>query len=133
MRQVAAVIETQPQHRVTELEHRLIRAHVCVGPAVRLHVGMIGPEQTLGTVDRERLDIVDDSVATVVTLAGISLGVLVGEDRTDGAHDSGRCEVLAGDQLQPRDLAFCLGIDEVEQFGVGLGVGREWHGSVLHS
>ena len=94
---------------------------------------MIGPEQPLGTVDRERFDVVDDSVAAVVTLAGVALGVLVGEDRTDGAHDGRRCEVLAGDQLQPGDLTFGLGIDEIEQFGVGLGVGRERHGSVLHS
>ena len=46
-------------------------------------------EQFLRTGDGEVLDIVDDFAATVVTLAGESLSVLVGEHGADRLHDRG--------------------------------------------
>ena len=44
---------------------------------VRLHVGVVGAEQFLGTLDGQRLDVVDVLAAAVVALARIALGVLV--------------------------------------------------------
>ena len=35
----------RPEHGVAGLEQRLVRAHVGVGAAVRLHVGVVGAEQ----------------------------------------------------------------------------------------
>ena len=116
-----------------KLEQGLIRAHVGVGATVRLHVGVIGAEQLLDAVDGQSLDVVDHRVTAVVPLAGIPLGVLVGQHRTDCAHHRRRREVLAGDQLQAGDLTLRLGVDEIEQLCVWLGVGRERHRSLLHS
>ena len=44
--QVATVVEAQPQHGVADVEQGLIGAHVGVRSAVRLHVGVVGAEQT---------------------------------------------------------------------------------------
>ena len=45
------------------------------------------------------LGLVDDLVAAVVALAGVALGVLVGEDGAGGLHHRRRGEVLAGDDV----------------------------------
>ena len=82
VREVTAVVQAEPEHRVARLEQRLVGAHVGVGPGVRLDVGVFGAEQRLGPLDGDRLDVVDHQVAAVVALAGIALGVLVGEHRT---------------------------------------------------
>ncbi len=87
--EMTTVIEAQPQDRVADIEHCLVRAHVGVGAAVRLHVGVVGSEQSLDTLDRQRLDIVDHCVTAVVALSRVALRVLVGEHRPDGTHDSG--------------------------------------------
>ena len=126
--EVAAVVEAQAEHRVAGLQQRLVHAHVGVGTGVRLHVGVLGAEQLLGAIDGELLDRVDDGVAAVVALARVALGVLVGEHRTDGTHDGGRREVLAGDQLDAGRLALDLTLDERRDLEVGIGVGWEGHG-----
>ena len=46
---------------------------------MRLHVGVVGTEQLLGTLDGQRFSDVHVLAATVVSLAGIALGVLVGQ------------------------------------------------------
>ena len=58
-------------------EHGLVGLRAGVG----LHVGVLGAEQLLDAVDRELLDDVDVLAAAVVALAGVALGVLVGELR----------------------------------------------------
>jgi hypothetical protein len=75
--------------------------------------------------------LVDDLVAAVVALAGVALGVLVGEHRTDGGHHRGRGEVLAGDQLDAVDLTLDFTFDEAHDLEVGVGVGGKRHDGVL--
>ena len=48
---------------------------------MRLHVGVLGAEELLGTVAREVLNHVGEFASAVVALGGIALGILVGEDR----------------------------------------------------
>ncbi len=125
--EVAPVVEAEAQHGVAGLEHRLVGAHVGVRAAVGLDVGVVGAEEGLDPLDRQTFDAVDHGVAAVVALARVTLGVLVGEHAADGTHHRRRGEVLAGDQLQPGDLALEFGIDEVEDSGVGGGVAGERH------
>ena len=86
MRQVTAVVEAQSEDDITGLQHRLIRGHVRARPGVRLHVGVLCSEQFLHSVDGNRLDLVDDCIASVLVLAWVALAVLVGQHRTRGAH-----------------------------------------------
>ncbi len=67
--QVAAVVEAQAHHGVAGLEQAEVHGHVGVGAGVGLHVGVVGPEQRLGPVAGQVLDLVDDLVAAVVALA----------------------------------------------------------------
>src|SRR5690606_1077349 len=71
----------------------------------RLHVGVGGPEELLGTLDREGLDHVDELASAVVAATGVTLGVLVGEHRALSLEHGPRHEVLGGDHLERRALA----------------------------
>ena len=67
------------QDSVARSQQRAVRSEVGLGAGVRLQVGVIGAEELLRPLDAERLGPVDDLAAAVVALAGIALGVLVGQ------------------------------------------------------
>jgi hypothetical protein len=79
VRQVAAVRQVHRQDGVARLQLGEVHRHVRLRAGVRLHVGVLRPEQRAGAVDRELLGDVDMLAAAVVAPAGIALGVLVGE------------------------------------------------------
>src|SRR5256885_8554471 len=79
---------------------------------------MLGAEQRLHPFPGEVFDLVDDRVAAVVPLAGIPLGVLVGEDRPGRGEHRLRREVLRRDQLQRRVLTLELAIDDLEKLRI---------------
>ncbi len=86
MGQVAAVIEPHGEDGRARFEQRLVDGEVGVGAGVRLHVGVVGPEQRRGPVAGQVLHHVDDAVAPVVALARVALGVLVRQHRARGGQ-----------------------------------------------
>ena len=116
--QVAAFGQAHAHDGVARLqqgeEHRLVGLAAAVG----LHVGEVGAEKLLGALDGQGLDDVDVFAATVVALARIALGVLVGELRALRLHHGRRGVVLAGDELDVLFLAAVFGLHG----GPGLGV-----------
>ena len=133
VRQMAAVGELEPHHRVARRHQRLVRGGVGLRAGVRLDVRVLGPEQLLGAVDRQLLGDVDELAAAVVALAGIALGVLVRQHRPLALEHRHRHEVLRGDHLErpllalelPRehlgDLRIDFGERPVEEVGRQLG------------
>ena len=90
------------------LEQGLVHGEVGVGAGMGLDVGVLGTEERLGPVPGQVLHLVDDLVPAVVAASGVSLGVLVGQDRARRRqHRRGR-EVLRRDELQGRRLAIDL-------------------------
>ena len=69
------------------------------------------------------LDDVHVLAAAVVALAGIALGVLVGEDAARGFEHGLGSEILAGDQLEARVLPQQLLPDGVVYSRIDLGKG----------
>jgi hypothetical protein len=57
--------------------------------------------------------LIDDFVPSVVTSVGESLGVFVGESRTETVHNGPGGEVLRGDEFQGGVLAELFLFDEV--------------------
>ena len=88
------------QHGVAGLQERAVDREVGARAGVRLQVGVLGAEQLLGALDADLLGDVDDLAAAVVALAGVALGVLVGQRRAERGEHRRAGEVLAGDQLQ---------------------------------
>ena len=126
VREVAAVGEREPHERVAGLQDREEDRGVGLGARVRLHVdGHLDAgglaEELLGALDREALDLVDEFAAAVVALAGIALGVLVGEAAALGGHDGRRGVVLARDELDVLLLALRFSVNPLPQIGILLG------------
>ena len=126
VRQVAAVAELQPQRHIARVHQREVGGEVGLAARVRLHVGVVGAEQRLHALDGERLDLVDEVAAAVVALAGVALGVLVGQDRADRGQDGRAGVVLRRDHLQGLALAPGLAADGGGDIGIGGGqqIGR---------
>ena len=108
MGQVSALVEPHAHDRVAGLEHGEVDGHVRLRAGVGLDVRVVGSEERLRALDGERLDLVDKVAAAVVTAAGESFGVLVGEHAADGFEDGLRGEVLGGDHLERRTLPALL-------------------------
>ena len=119
--EVPAVVEAQAQNGVSGLEQGLVDGHVGVSTRVGLHVGVVGPEQGLDPLAGQVLHLVDVHVSAVVPLAGVALGVLVGQHRAAGLQYGRRSKVLGGDQLQGRVLTFELEGDVAEELVVSGG------------
>jgi hypothetical protein len=120
VRQVAALVEAERHHRVARVEEREVDGHVGLRAGVRLHVGVLGSEQLLRAIDRELLDLVDDLAAAVVAPAGISLGVLVREDRAGRVEHGLGHEVLRRDHLERVLLALELALQNARDVGIDL-------------
>ena len=105
VREMAALGQAHAEHRVAQLDERLVRAQVRVRAAMGLHVGEVRAEQLAGALAREVLHEVDLLAAAVVALAGVPFGVLVGEHTAHGLHDGAGGEVLRRDELHTPPLA----------------------------
>ena len=128
VREVAAVREVHAEHRVARLEHGDVDGHVGLRAGVRLDVDVLGAEQLLRAIDRERLGDVDELAAAVVALARIAFGVLVRHHRAGRLEHGEADEVLGRDQLE----AFFLASDFVADGGGDFGIdGVEMRHSIM--
>jgi hypothetical protein len=103
--EVTAMVELHPEDAVARLEQRVVGGGVRLRARVRLDVRVVGAEDRLGALDRERLGDVDVLAAAVVALPRIALGVLVRQHRALAVEHRLRDEVLRGDHLERRLLA----------------------------
>ena len=90
-------------------------------PGMRLHVGEAAAEEPLGAVDRQRLGDIDKFAPAVISAAGITFGIFVGQHRALRFEHRARDDVLAGDQLDLRLLALTLAVDCRGNLGIGRG------------
>ncbi len=119
--QVAAVRQVEAQDGVTGLQHRRIGRLIGLRSGMGLHVNVLGAEQFFGPVARQIFNDIDELAAAVIALAGVALGVLVGQDAASGFEHGFGSEIFARDQFQLRALALCLMTDGVVNFGVHFG------------
>ena len=102
--QMAAVVQAHAQHRVAGLQQGKIDAHVGLGAAVGLHVGMVGAVERLGPFDGDPLHLVHVHAAAVVALSGVALGVFVGQRAAGSGQHRRADKVFGGDQFNVRFL-----------------------------
>ncbi len=105
VRQVAAVREIHAEDRVARLQRGHVNGNVRLRARMGLHVGVLRAKQSFRAVDRQLLGAVGEFAAAVVALAGIALGVLVGEHRAHRFQHRFGNEIFRGDQLEARALA----------------------------
>ena len=118
MRQVPAVVEAHAEQRIARRKQGKIDRGIGLRAGVRLDVGVGHAVQLLQPVDGQLLGNVDVLAATVVALARITLGILVGQYRALGLEDTRTGVVLGGDQLDVVFLALPLTADRCGKLGV---------------
>jgi len=69
VREVSAVRQIHPQHRVARLQRRHIDGDIRLRARMRLHVSMLRAKQRLRAVDCQLLDAVREFAAAVVALS----------------------------------------------------------------
>ena len=82
VREMSAMRQIQAKNRVARLQNGRIGFHVRLRSRMGLNIGVLGSEQLLRPVARQVLDHIGKLAATVITLAGISLGILVRKYRS---------------------------------------------------
>ena len=117
--QVAAVVETHGQHRVARLAQRRVDGLIRAAAGVGLHVGGFRAEELLYPFDGDGLHLVDVGAAVVVALAGIALGIFVGQHGTLGRPHGAAGEVFAGDEFDAVVLTFRFAVDALGDLGIG--------------
>ena len=75
---------------------------------MRLHVGILSTKELADAVNGQLLYLVYYLATAIVTLAGITLGVLVRQVRAHGLHHLIAYKVLTGNQLDALQLALML-------------------------
>ena len=78
--EMSAVGQVHAENGISGLNGGKISPHVGLGTRMRLHVGVLRPEQLPGPLDGQVFGHVHIFAAPVVTLAGIAFGVFVGHD-----------------------------------------------------
>ena len=103
--QVTAVGQVHAHKGVAGLQNGKEDSHVGLGAGMGLHVGIVTAEELLGPLDGDVLHHVHALAAAVVTLSGITLGVLVGEHAAHGHHNGLGNDVFGSDELQISSLS----------------------------
>ena len=129
--QVSAVGQVESEDGIAGLQHRRVGFHVGLGSGMRLHVGVFRSEQFLGPLARQLFHHVGKLAAAVVALAGISLGILVGEHRAHGLEHGLADKILGSNQLQTFVLAANFVVDGSGDLRIGF-VEGERHAVSFH-
>ena len=108
VRQVTTGVEAHPKDCLAGLDQREHHGRIGLRARMRLDVGETAIEQLLGALDGECLDCIRRGAALIVALAGIALGIFVGEHRALCFEHGLRNDIFGGDQLDLMPLAINL-------------------------
>ena len=79
MREVTAVCKVEAHECVSWLKHCEQHCSIGLCARVRLNIGIFSAEEFANSVDSKLFHLVNNAATAVVALAGITLGILVGE------------------------------------------------------
>ena len=116
--QVTTVGEIKAHDLVARLQASEHHGAVRAGTTVRLDIGPFRSKQLTEPLAGDVLHLIDHATTAVVSLAGETLGVLVGQDGTLSSHDLVARIVLGGDELDAMGLAFVFLLNELGNDGV---------------
>ena len=108
MRQMSAVIQVHTQDGITGLQYGKLHRHVRLCSGMRLYIGIITAKQFLGSFDCQILDNIHTFTATVISFAGITFRIFIGQGTAHSRHDCLAYPVLGSDQFNMTILTILL-------------------------
>ena len=106
--QMPALGQIHAHHRVSGIQQRKKHRQIGVGAGMGLHIGVLGAEQLHRPLPGDILHHIHILAAAVIPLAGIALGVFVGEYPAGGQQHRLGYDVFGGDQLDVMPLPLQL-------------------------
>ena len=106
--QVTTVVQAHAQNDIARLAQCLIDCHICLCTRMRLYIGKLCPKQLAYTCDCQVFYLIDALTATVVALARITLGVLIGQNRTHCSQNCFADDIFRSDELNITHLTVVL-------------------------
>lgn len=120
MGKMAAVVKAHTHNGIAGLKQGKINGRVCLRARMRLHIGVTRAEKFARSFDRDIFNDINILAAAVITLAGQTLGILIGEHTAHCRHDLRRNKVFRGDQFNIFPLALQFKLHGVCNFRIGL-------------
>ena len=114
MREVTTMSQIQPQEGIAWVQN--CQQHGCIGlcAGVRLHVGPLCIEDLFQSLDSDRLALIHYLATAIITLARVTLGILVGQAAAHGLHHLVADKILGSDQLNAFQLTLVLLLNDVK-------------------
>ena len=109
--EMPAVGEVHGEDPVADGQRGEIDRGVRLAAAVRLHIGMLGPEKFLGPLDGQRLDHVDVLATAIPAPPRITLGIFVGQRGSLRLAHRAAGEIFGSDELDILELTALLIVD----------------------
>ena len=94
MRKMSAVIEAHTHYRIPRLAYGKLHRHISLRSGMRLHISVLTSEKLLSSLYGKIFHHIDDLTSAVISLRGISLGVLIRKHRAHCGHDRGAYPVF---------------------------------------
>ena len=114
MRQMPAVGQIHAHDRIAGVEQSEEDCHIRLSAAVRLNVGILAIEKFFRAVDSQLLNHIDELTAAVISLAGITFGVFVGEHTALSLEHGAADDVLRSNQFEFGALTVELILDRLK-------------------
>ena len=116
--EVTTVGEVEAHEGITGLQAGHEDSHIRLGAGMGLHVGILGVEELLETIDGQLLDLVNDFAAAVIPGVGITFGVFVGADAAKCLEHLFADEVFRSDEFDAFGLTLLFLSQQVGNFNI---------------
>ena len=108
MGQMSAVIQVHAHDRITRFQYGKLHCHIRLCSGMGLYIGIITAEQLLGTLDCQIFDDIHALTSAVISLAGITFRIFIGQGTAHSRHDCLAYPVFGSDQFNMTVLTILL-------------------------
>ena len=115
---MTAVCKAHAHYGVAGLEQSDVNRCVSLCAGVSLYIRILCSEQLAGTFNSDILNYINVLASTVITLAGVSLSILVRKNASHSRHNSRRDDILTCNKLKISFLTCKLLVHCVSNIGI---------------
>ena len=124
--QMSAVIQVHSHESITRIHECKKYSHICLSTGMWLYICVSAAEQLHGSVSGKILYYINVLASAVITLARITLCILIGESASHSRHYCLADKVLRCDQLDVFALSVGLSSDRCCNFRIKVFYVRKW-------
>ena len=115
---VSAVSKAHTHYRIAGIQQCKINRRVSLCAGVSLYIRILCSEQLAGTFNSDILNYINILASAVITLAGVSLSILVRKNASHSRHNSRRNDILTCNKLKISFLTGKLLVHCVSNIGI---------------